>query len=115
MDRIAEWVLPALMLAGAAVITLCMAGAISFDVCGGATWCRAGALGWVLAVAALFVLWQPLWQPFAALLGVAAVFVVWWLGQKPSHDHEWEPEVAVLPRAVRGGDAITIENVRNFD
>ena len=63
----------------------------------------------------LFAAWQPLWQPFAALLGVAALFLVWWLRQKPSHDRDWDPSVAVLPRAVRDGDAVTIENVRNFE
>jgi hypothetical protein len=44
-----------------------------------------------------------------------ALFLGWWLRQKPSHDRDWEPAVAVLPRAVREGDAVTIENVRNFE
>ena len=70
---------------------------------------------WVVGVVALFAAWQPLWQPFAVLLGVAALFLVWWLRQKPSHDRDWDPSVAVLPRAVRDGDAVTIENVRNFE
>jgi hypothetical protein len=61
------------------------------------------------------VVWQPLWQPFVILLGIAALFLGWWLRQKPSHDRDWDPAVAVLPQAVRDGDAVTIENVRNFD
>ena len=115
MDQLTEWMVPALTLAGAGVIALWMAGAIYYDVCGGAKWGRAVAAEWLAGVVALFAFWQPLWQPFVALLGVAAVFIVWWLRQKPKHDREWEPEVAVLPRAVRDGDAITFENVRDFE
>ena len=110
-----EWVVPALMICCAAVLALWMAGAIYFDACGGAKWGRAVAWAWLLGVVALFVLWQPIWQPLLVLLGVAAVFVAWWLRQRPSHDREWQPEVAVLPRAVRDGDTIAIENVRNFE
>jgi hypothetical protein len=72
-------------------------------------------VGWVVGVIGLFAAWQPLWQPFTVLLGVAAIFLAWWLNQKPSHNRDWDLSVAVLPRAVRAGDAITIENVRNFD
>ena len=92
-----------------------MAGAIYYDVCRGSRWGRLLAMGWAVGVVALFTAWQPLWQPFAALLGIAALFVGWWLRQKPSHDRDWDPRVAVLPRAVREGDVVTIENIRNFD
>jgi hypothetical protein len=103
------------MLATAAVIMLWMAGAIDYDVCGGAGWGRLLVAGWVGGVVVLFAAWQPLWQPFVALLGVAALFFGWWLRLKPSHDREWDPAVAVLPRATREGDVVTIENVRNFE
>ena len=103
------------MLASAAVITLWTAGAIYYDVCGGAKWGRLVALGWAIGVIALFAGWQPVWQPFVALVGVSAVFLAWWFQQKPSNNREWDPSVAVLPRAVRDGDAITIENIRNFE
>jgi hypothetical protein len=43
------------------------------------------------------------------------LFLGWWLRQKPSHDRDWDPCVALLPRAISEGDAITIENVRNFE
>ena len=49
---------------------------------------------------------------FAALfLGV----VVWWISISPSHDREWRPEVAVMPRASIDGDRVRISGVRNFD
>jgi hypothetical protein len=102
------------MLLAGAVITMWMAGALYFDVCQGAKWARWVAAGWVASVIGLFAAWQPPWQPFALLLGVAAVFLGWWFSQKPSHNRNWDPSVAVLPRAVCAADAITIENVRNF-
>jgi hypothetical protein len=46
------------------------------------------ALAWIVFVCVLFAVWQPLWQPFAVLLAVFAVFLGWWLSQKPSHDLE---------------------------
>jgi hypothetical protein len=115
MGRIPEWIVPITMLASVALITLWIVGAIYYDVCGGAKWGRLLAAGWALGVIAMFAAWQPLWQPFAVLLGVAALFLGWWLRQKPGHDRDWDSAVAVLPRAVRDGDAVTIENVRNFD
>lgn len=114
MGGLSFWILLVLDLTIAAPIALWMAGAIYYDVCRGARWGRWLALGWAVGVTALFVVWQPLWQPFAALLGVAALFLVWWLRQKPSHNRDWDPSVAVLPRAVRTDDVVTIENVRNF-
>jgi hypothetical protein len=73
------------------------------------------ALLWAVGVGALFAVWQPLWQPFAVLLGLTGLFLVWWLRQKPSHDRDWDPGVAVLPRIVRQDDVLTLENVRNFE
>jgi hypothetical protein len=66
-------------------------------------------------VSVLFLAWSPLWQPFLVLLGTLMVFLVWWLRLKPSHDRDWQPCVALLPRASCAGDAVTIENVRNFE
>jgi hypothetical protein len=103
------------MLGVTAVVVLWMVGAIYYDVCHGSNWGRWLAAGWSVGVTALFAAWRPLWQPFAALLGAAALFIGWWLRQKPSHDRDWDPAVAVLPRVVRKGDVVTIENVRNFD
>jgi hypothetical protein len=49
---------------------------------------------------------------FAALfLGV----LVWWLSIQPSHDREWRPVVAVMPRAIIDGDHVRITGYRNFD
>ena len=103
------------MLAASAVIAVWMAGAIYYDVCGGAKSGRWVALGWVVGVIALFAAWRPVWQPIAAIVGAETLFLAWWFRQKPSHDRDWEPSAAMLPRAVCAGDVVTIENVRNFD
>jgi hypothetical protein len=115
MALIVDWLLLAMMLASAFVVALWMAGALYYDVCGGATLGRWVALGWVAGVVCLFVAWQPVWQPFLALLGTAVVFVAWWLRQRPRNDRDWDASVALLPRAVCQGDEVTIENIRNFD
>jgi hypothetical protein len=115
MSSLLDWLFSALIFVNAAAITLWMAGAIYYDVCHEAHygWLLAG--GWAVVVLLLFAAWQPPWQPFAVLLGVAVLFLGWWLGQKPSHHRDWEPAVAVLPRVVHSGDVVTIINIRNFE
>jgi hypothetical protein len=48
---------------------------------------------------------------FALFLGVLA----WWIAIPPSHDRNWRPEVAVMPRAVIDDDLVRLTGVRNFD
>lgn len=105
-----RWVIVAF----AGVSSLWIAGAIHFDVCGARRYGRWLALAWLVAVSALFISIDTV-DAFLVYLGVAIPFTIWWLFQKPSHDREWEPGVAVLPRAVINGDVIVIENLRNFD
>jgi len=50
-------------------------------------------------------------------IGAALLFLAvlgWWLLLAPSHERNWLPEVAELPRATLDGELLTIENVRNF-
>lgn len=115
MDQLAGWIVLALMLAVAAVVTLWMAGAIYFDVFAAGRWGRIGAALWLVGIVCLFAFWRPIWQPFVALLALAAHFLVWWLRIKPSHNRDWDPSVALMPRAVHTGDAVSIENVRDFE
>jgi hypothetical protein len=115
MGGITEWIVPLVVIASATVMTLWMAGAIYYDVCRETKWGRLLALVWAVGVTSTFAVWQPIWQPFAVLLGVVALFLGWWLRQKPSHNRDWDISVAVLPRAVCEGDEVTIENIRNFE
>src|SRR5262245_46676260 len=110
-----DWISSAFMIASAAGITLWVAGAIYYDTCGATGWGGLLAASWAGGVLLLLVVWQPLWQPFSVLVAVAALFLAGWLCQKPSHTRDWDASVAVLPRAARDGDAVTIENIRNFD
>ena len=75
-------------------------------------------LGLAVAFAA-FAIWA-LWfshrrhmsKTFIVLyLGVVA----WWVSIPPSHDRNWRPEVAVMPRAVIDGDRVRLTGVRDFD
>jgi hypothetical protein len=78
-------------------------------------WLRLG-----LAVAfAAFAIWA-LWLSRQRRMSVAFIVlylgvVAWWIAIPPSHDREWRPEVAVMPRAVIDGDRVRITGVRNFD
>lgn len=110
-----EWILPAILFAVATAIALWVAGAFYFDGFHASRLGLGVAAFWLVAVAALFWFWQPAWKPFTVLIGAWSIVMIWWLRQKPSHDRDWDPAVAVLPRAVRDGDAVTIENVRNFE
>ena len=65
------------------------------------------------AIWALFLSRQR-WMSLAAIVLFLGV-VVWWISISPSHDRNWRPEVAVMPRAVIDGDRVHIAGVRNFD
>jgi hypothetical protein len=95
----------------------------------------------LIAWATLAIYYSPL--PFAALriglAGAFALFMIWafwlsrrrwastaaivlffgvlagWVSIPPSHDRNWRPEVAVMPRAFIDGDRVHFTGVRNFD
>jgi hypothetical protein len=60
MGRVLEWVVPFMILASTAVITLWMVGAIYFDVCRETKWGRFLAAGWAIGLIVMFAAWQPL-------------------------------------------------------
>jgi hypothetical protein len=74
----------------------------------------------VLAVAfAAFGIWA-LWlarrpRNYLAFAGVFLGVLVWWILIPASHDRQWRPEVAVMPRAIIDGDRVRISGVRNFE
>jgi len=74
------------------------------------------ALACIFAAFAIWALWlsrrrRMRWLFAAAFLGV----VVWWISIAPSHNRNWRPEVAMMPRAIIDGDRVRITGVRNFD
>jgi hypothetical protein len=75
-------------------------------------------LGLAVAFAA-FTIWA-FWLSRRPRMPVAAYALTlgvigWWLAIAPSHDRNWRPEVAVMPRAFIDGDRVHITGVRNFD
>jgi hypothetical protein len=71
------------------------------------------------AAFAVFAIWALWLSRDRRALGAFAVLylgvVAWWLSIPPSHDREWRPEVAVMPRAFINGDQVRITGVRNFE
>lgn len=49
-----------------------------------------------------------------AFMAVFLAVVAWFVSIAPSHDREWRPEVAVMPRAIIDGDRVTLTDVRDF-
>jgi hypothetical protein len=78
-------------------------------------WLRLGLAG-AFAAFAIWAFWlsQKRSMSLAAIALFAGV-VVWWISIPPSHDREWRPEFAVMPRAIIDGDRVRLTGVRNFD
>jgi hypothetical protein len=75
-------------------------------------------LGFAAAFAAFAVwaLWLSRQRRMSFVFLVVFFGVVgWWISISPSHDREWRPEVAVMPRAFVNGDRVRLTGVRNFD
>jgi hypothetical protein len=73
-------------------------------------------LAGAFAAFAFWALWISRQRRMSALFLVLFLGVVaWWISISPSHDREWRPEVAVMPRAFIDGDRVRITGVRNFD
>lgn len=70
----------------------------------------------VFAAFAVWALWlSPRRRDRVAFILVFAGVVAWWIAIPPSHDRNWRPEVAVMPRAFIDGDKVRITGVRNFE
>jgi hypothetical protein len=98
------------------VLLLAMAwagGALWFD---GPAWRPlAGALAIAVGVGgALCALLLPFARALAVGAALLAGVLAWWLLIPPRADRDWLPDVARVPRTIRDGDLVTIENVRNF-
>jgi hypothetical protein len=78
-------------------------------------WARL-VLAVVFAAFGVWALWlAPGPRARWVLAGLFMGVIVWWSFIHPSHDREWRPEVAVMPRAIIDGDRVRITGVRNFE
>ena len=74
------------------------------------------ALATFFAVLATWLLWLSRDRRAPVVFVVLFLGVVaWWLSISPSHDRQWRPNVAVMPRATINGDRVRITGVRNFE
>lgn len=74
------------------------------------------SLAIAFAAFAIWALWFSRQRRMPGVVGALFLGVVaWWISIPPSHDRQWRPEVAVMPRAVIDGDRVRITGVRNFD
>ena len=68
------------------------------------------------AVFSIWILWFSRSRRRNVIFSAAfAAIVAWWIAIPASHDRNWRPEAAVLPRAVVDGDIVRIANVRDFE
>ena len=52
---------------------------------------------------------------FLAFAGLLLFVLGWFVSIRASHDRNWRPETAVLPRTIVDGDRVRLANVRNFE
>ena len=89
------------------------AGAVWFD--GPVSRALAGALALLVGLCgALSLLVLPFGRALLVSLLLFAGVTAWWLSIPPRQDRDWLPDVARVPRTIRNGDVLTIENIRNF-
>src|SRR5271170_5724923 len=74
------------------------------------------ALAAAFAAFTIWAIWFSRQRRMSVMVIVLFLGVVaWWISIRPSHDRNWRPEVAVMPRAVIDGDRVHLTGVRNFD
>ena len=73
------------------------------------------ALAITFAALSVWLLWPLRRRRMRAFLVLFLGVVAWWITIAPSHDREWRPEVAVMPRAFIEGDRVRLTGVRNFE
>lgn len=91
------------------------AGAIYFDLLKSSRWGAVFIAIWIAAAIGAIVFWHPIWKPFLLLLAIFTPIAWWWFSQQPSHDRNWDPNFARLPRIELTGDEIIASNVRDTE
>ncbi|MDT3683936.1 MAG: DUF4105 domain-containing protein [Pseudorhodoplanes sp.] len=74
------------------------------------------ALAVSFAAFAAWAFWVSRQRHMRVALAITYLGVVaWWIAIPPSHDRNWRPEFAVMPRAHIDGDHVRLTGVRDFD
>jgi len=78
-------------------------------------WVRT-ALGIAFVLLGAWVFWwSRQTRAYQAFSAAFLALLTWWLLIPASHDRNWRPEVAVMPRAFIDGDRVRITGVRDFE
>ena len=73
--------------------------------------------GILFGLGSLFILiWIRPWRRAVAVFVIVfTIMLIWWLNIPPTHNGDWQPDVALLPYATINSDSVTIHNIRNCD
>jgi len=74
-----------------------------------------GAAIFTVVCAGIFLAVKPLRRAVLIFLAAFATILIWWLFIPPSNNHDWQPDVAILPSAAIDGNMLTVRNIRNCE
>ncbi len=114
MQRIGTILGVLLLILAVTVMTLWGMGALYYADAINGSLRRILAAAFGLATLGAFVFLPYRRRTLLGYLAVWVALVVWWNTLTPSHDRDWQPNVAVLPYATVDGDRVTLHNIRNF-
>jgi hypothetical protein len=114
LSTLLRWVVAALRSLGLGLV-VAWASLVLYHLTLPWPWARSG-LALAFAAFGLWALWiaRTRRARLAFVVLFLAVFARY-ASVQPSHDREWRPEVAVMPRAVIDGDRVRLTGVRSFD
>ncbi len=58
----------------------------------------AGGVFVIIILTGIVGLWRETWRPVGLALPISLGLLIWWDTIQPSHDRDWIPELARLPR-----------------
>ncbi len=90
--------------------------ALWYQLPGGAVARTLGGAVWALVVIALavFAVSRRSWLPLGVYVAMYAVLLAWWASIAPSNNRVWSDDVARMLTGKVQGNAVTLDNVRDF-
>ncbi|WP_440590520.1 Lnb N-terminal periplasmic domain-containing protein [Rhodanobacter glycinis] len=90
--------------------------ALWYQLPGGAVARTLGSTIWALAVIALavFAISRRSWLPLGVYMVMYAALLIWWASIAPSNNRVWSDDVARMLTGRVQGNAVTLDNVRDF-
>lgn len=90
--------------------------ALWYQLPGGAVSRTLGGVAWALVVIALavFAISRRSWLPLGVCAVMYVALLIWWASLAPSNNRLWSDDVARLLTGAVQGNAVTLDNVRDF-